>query len=202
MVAIPQSGDRSAMNIRPARSPFVTAKMSVTRLAIVIGFSVAALAGIPAVRAQTATDASSELRRGDQHFLRDLIERTEQNLAAAKVAQSDAGDPRVRRFAASLADRDQDLDRELTGFANAHHFVSGIPAASRWKWSDELRKRSGSEFDRKFLGRAIDAHEELLGALKDAADDAKDPALRAIAQSRVSQYKQMVEQAEELKGSL
>lgn len=83
-----------AMNFRPAHSPFVAAKMSLTRLALALRFSVAALAGNPAVRAQTATAASPQLRRGDQHFLRDLIERAGQHLAAAKVAQSDASDPR------------------------------------------------------------------------------------------------------------
>ncbi len=176
--------------------------MTATRLLAVLGLVVAGMAAGPRAHAQDATAPATELRRGDQHFIRDLIQRTEQNLAAAKLAQSDAADPRVRRFAASLAEQDQDLDRALTALASAHHFVTGLPAESRWKWTDELRKASANDFDRKFLGRAIDAHEELLGALKDAADDATDPVLRDIAKSRVSQYKQIVDQAEELKGSL
>lgn len=191
-----------SMNSHSIIPPCVIRKTAAARLVAVLGFSLAALVANPAAHAQDTTNASAKLRRGDQHFLRDLIQRTEQNLAVAKLAQSDATDSRVRQLARTLTERDQELDRALTQFADSHRFVAGIPADSRWKWTDELRKASAAEYDRKFLVRAIDAHEELLGALKDAADDAKDPVLRDIAQSHVAQYKDIVDQAEKLKGSL
>lgn len=169
-------------------------------LGLAAGF---ALAFLSVAQARDPSVASSAgLRTGDQHLLRNLMERTEQNLAAAELAQNQAHNPQIRRFAGTLAERDEALKRALDGFAGTHDFVAGITAQERSKWTDELRTTRSSAFDGKYLGRAIDSHEELLGALKETADDADSAQLRSLAQHHVRQYSDLVDEAEELKGSL
>lgn len=165
-------------------------------------FATVALIMCTPASGQEVRIASTDLRRGDQHFLRDLLPRTEQNLAAAKLAQAQATDPQVRQFAAATVTSDESLQHELNEFAQAHGFTAGISERFRSKWTEELDGKTGADFDRKYMGRAIDSHEELLGALKDAADDAKDQTLRNIARRHVQEYKEIVDRAEKLKSSL
>jgi putative membrane protein len=102
-------------------------------------------------------------------------------LAAARLAQQNAHDEKVRSFAAQmLQDHTVEAD-ELRDALKRTHGVRAEPQMTAQQQRSLERLRKAGDFDDDYAAAEIAEHERELAALRDYADNGMDPALSEFA---------------------
>jgi putative membrane protein len=98
--------------------------------------------------------------------------------------QSSADD--VRAFAQRMIDDHSKGNRQLADLASSDHLrVPGELDLDHRVAADDLRKRSGDDFDRTYLGQQVAAHQETLHLLEWQLAAGQDDALKDFAKENI-----------------
>jgi putative membrane protein len=123
---------------------------------------------------------------GVTHSDRRFLERASRDgiaeVALAKLAQQRAMRPEVRQFADEILADHEKANSDIAIFATAR----GVVPATRidddhQELMDELSKRVGPDFDREYMKRMVEDHEEDVEAFEDESRKGDDFELRQFA---------------------
>lgn len=103
-------------------------------------------------------------------------------LEAARLAREKSPSADVKAFAAMMLTDHQKANEELKALAGRKTIT--LPARigeDAQEDIDELAKLSGADFDKRYIRLMVDDHEEDVKLFKKAAEDSRDPDLKAFA---------------------
>jgi putative membrane protein len=98
------------------------------------------------------------------------------------AAQTHASAEQVKRFGSMMVRDHTKANDELKSIAATKNIT--IPATmgnDQRKMADDLMAKSGTEFDKKYMSMMVDDHKDDIGKFEDAAENAKDPDVKAFA---------------------
>lgn len=134
-----------------------------------------------------ALDAAAHVLSGDD---KDFLERAAQSSRAeielGELAQRKGMRDEVRSFAERMVKDHRKATEEIARIAQARGLQ--LPAESPRGLRDdkeELAKLVGPEFDRAYMKRMLDEHEEAVERFEKQAQSAEDPDVRAFAQRQL-----------------
>jgi len=116
-----------------------------------------------------------------------------------QLAQIHAGSQRVKAFGNRMI-RDHSKDSEdLKSLADSKRvtFPNSI-SNDQQKKKEKLQKKSGPEFDKSYISLMIEDYKEDIREFKKAAENAKDPDIKAFANTRLFLLQQHLNSAESL----
>lgn len=124
-------------------------------------------------------------------------------VSAGKIAQDKAQDQRVKDFAAMMIQDHRKANEELKAIAaNKNITLPTAPGESHQKQIADLNSNTGAEFDQEFMDMMVDNHQKTIDLFEDAAEDVKDPELRAFATKTLPSLKKHLQEAEKLEDAI
>jgi len=172
---------------------------------------IAAVAGLtmllaPAV-ASAADDQAGEQRgqlsRSDYKFLRDAIEGGQTEVRLGELAKQKATDPSVKSFGDRMVTDHSKANDELKSIASSKGAT--IPATlSHGERSslDSLQKATGKDFDKEYVSTMVKDHKKDVKDFEDAADNLKDPDLKAFAAKTLPTLQEHLRMAQDLENTI
>ncbi len=147
-----------------------------------------------------SSQAASSLDGKDRRFLTDTLERLPEEVKIAKLGIARARNPAVKAFAERRMKENAEWDRELNALAVAKKF--GLPKADRERRFENLLEKPGQVFDREFVDAQKASLKTMNEWFKEAASEAKDPDVRALAEKLSRTTEQSRAEAERLESQL
>ena len=116
----------------------------------------------------------------------------------SELAAQQATNPEVRAFAQQLVTEHTQAGTELTGLASR----KGLDALARDDYDQravtKLGKKSGTDFDKAYIDKMVDAHDDAVDLFTKASRDAKDPEVQALAGKMLPKLQQHQQHAKSL----
>jgi putative membrane protein len=166
------------------------------------GLSVAATQGGPQQTQAQAPNAT--LSKDDADFYEDATQGGLLEVKLGQLAVKNATNEDVRKFAQRMIDDHTKLNTQL---AQIGHQKKGITVPSaldkkHQKEVDKLAQHTGAKFDREYMSRMVDDHENDVKAFDKEARDGKDPDLKQLAASTLPTLQDHLTQAKEIEARL
>lgn len=123
----------------------------------------------------------------------------------AQLAQSKSTNPQVQSFAGMMIAHHGQAKRKQTtlGIAEAESPLSLKLAAQTHTTVEQLKQKSGSEFDRAYLEAQVDAHQQVLDTIdQQLLPSAQNPQLKAYLEELRPQVAEHLQQARSAKDTL
>lgn len=149
--------------------------MNVVSLAVCLGALLSGCAAAERAMPGTLSDANVV-------SVLDAIDVSE--IDAAQLAKQKAYSPAVRSFAARLADEHTEKMQQTLKLANRRGLQPEKPRltaaveSTHQKTMDELRKKSGRDFDRAYLDYQVTMHQQAVKLVEDTANSVEDTRLK------------------------
>jgi putative membrane protein len=143
-----------------------------------------------------ATDA---LRPAEQVFVEKALASSGQQIRLADLGANQASSADVRAHASQLAADYRELSDTLQALVRRKGGVAGAPVGGSSENYQKLAARSGSDFDREFVRLASELSESVMNLFQQAANDAKDPEVRAFASAQLPMLRAHRNRSVELK---
>ncbi len=128
-------------------------------------------------------DAMSNENRGDMDdFIREVASGTKLEVQLGKYAQENAASQRVKNFGAMMVRDHTKVGEELKSIAQRKNIT--IPDALEREHNDllgDLQEKRGVEFDKEYMGKMVDDHQEDVDNFKKYAENGDDPDLKSFA---------------------
>lgn len=156
-------------------------------------------AGAPTGRDTMASD--KKLGWGDRRFVTKAAEAGMTEVQLAQLAATQASNTEVRNYAQKLVEDHSMVNSELTTLASRKN-VEIDQDDDKDRAYKRLADKTGSEFDREFVEHMIDEHEKDIKMFEKAAEDAKDPDVRAFASKHVGHLREHLQRAESLRATI
>jgi len=137
----------------------------------------------------------------DRRFVTKAADDGNDEIALAKLAAERATNPEVKSFAQKLVDDHTQVASELSGIASQKN-VKIDKDNDKDRTYKRLSKKSGADFDQEFVEHMIDEHEKDIKMFEKAANDAKDPDVKAFASKHVDHLRSHLQQAQSLRQSV
>jgi putative membrane protein len=105
----------------------------------------------------------------EKDFIEDQLEDSMAEIRLARLASERATNPQVKEFAAMMARDHQMAGDELKQAASASNVQPNVPAEPDGDHKDaqeELAKLSGRDFDKKYMDKMVDEHEEAVNEVE------------------------------------
>lgn len=169
-------------------------KAKTTLLAAVL----AAAIGLPAaVQAQAAADAGTALSKKDQEIVVGMARANMAEIAAAKIALTNAEGAEVKSFAQKMIDDHTQALNDVTALAQKKGLT--LPAeldAKHKSMGEKLSKLKGGTFDKLYMRQAgVADHKQVRARLKKDLAQAQDPEVKALAAKMLPTVEQHLETA-------
>jgi putative membrane protein len=114
----------------------------------------------------------------DKTFIKNATEGSLAEINFSKLALEKSKDANVRKFAGQMVEDHEKLINDVKPFAMKYDVkVSSAPLMDHAKYQ-ELKLKSGSDFDRAYVELMVKAHHEDLQAFIDEVSKTADPALK------------------------
>jgi len=141
-----------------------------------------------------------ETKEDDSEFLVDAAEIDLAEIELGKLAQQKSTNPGVKSLGKMLVDAHEKSAAELKTLADSKNFSLPTSVTEDGKEAyDKLNKETGTDFDKKFVDGAIDAHEKAIDKFKIAAENANDTEIKAWASKNVNSLREHLQHAKMLK---
>lgn len=154
------------------------------------------------MRSGTGSENSSLLTRGDRRFVTKAAELNTEEVRLSELAAQQATNPEVRAFAQQLVTEHTQATTELSGIASR----KGLDAMTRDDYDQravtKLGKKSGNDFDKAYLEKMVDAHEDAVDLFQKASRDVKDSDLQSFASKMLPKLQEHQQHARSLEQSL
>ncbi|WP_437913097.1 DUF4142 domain-containing protein [Sorangium sp. So ce302] len=123
-----------------------------------------------------------KLNESDREFVEEAGQGGLLEVRLGQLAQQRAASPDVKRFAQRMIDDHSAMNKRLAALAQQ----KGVPVPQELSQEqreevDELSRKTGAEFDRKYMSEMVDDHEDDVEEFKEATKEAKDADVRRFA---------------------
>ena len=172
---------------------------------IVLALACGALAALP-TQAQsqdkaTKQGAAKSLERKDANFLSDMAKADMAEVSAGKLAASKAASAEVRKYGQHMVEEHSKMLAEGGKVAKSKGVTPPSELDKKHKSAaQKLEELQGAEFDRAYMEQMVKDHEDALKLAKEAASEAKDPEVKALAQKAMPHLRKHLEMAKQLAG--
>ena len=123
--------------------------------------------------------AAQDTKSADKTFIKDSSEGSLAEVNFAKLALEKSQDPNVRKFANKMIEDHEKLITSMKPFAAKYGVKpSGTPVMDHAKY-EELKMKSGTDFDRAYVEAMVKDHHDDLKKFKDEEASTSDPELKA-----------------------
>ncbi|MEO6681875.1 MAG: DUF4142 domain-containing protein [Ginsengibacter sp.] len=103
-------------------------------------------------------------------------------IEAGKIAAEKATNPDVKALAQKMVDDHSKISDDLKAVAASKNMVlPTMLSESQQKDLNDLREKTGNEFDKAFVNMMVDDHKDDVDAFQDAADKLDDPDIKNFA---------------------
>ncbi len=120
-----------------------------------------------------------------------------------KMAQQKATNAKVKEFAAMMVTDHTGANADVKSLAASKNVT--LPAAvsdEHKSTADNLSKKSGAEFDKDYMDAMVKDHQKTVDLFEDAANDAKDADVKALAAKTLPKLRAHLDQAKAIQSSL
>lgn len=130
-------------------------------------------------KSDTKHDATSNTKSADKSFIKDSIEGSQAEINFAKLALQKSKDANVRKFAEKMIHDHGLLIQSMRPFAVKYGVkASGAPMMDHMKF-DELKMKSGTDFDRAYVEDMVKDHHDDLQKFRDEESKTDSQTLKA-----------------------
>jgi len=141
-----------------------------------------------------------DAKEDDSEFLVDAAEIDLAEIEIGKLAQQKSTNAGVKSLGKMLVDAHEKSAAELKALADSKNFSLPTSITEDGKEAyDKLNKETGTDFDKKFVDAAVDAHEKAIDKFKIAAENANDAEIKAWASKNVNTLREHLQHAKLLK---
>jgi putative membrane protein len=154
----------------------------------ILHLSAAALAALTLATSGLAADT---LSREDKEFLKNAGELGMTEVVLGNLAVEKATSPELKALGARLVADHTVSNEELVALAVKKGVQMTLePTAVQKKMLANFKDKSGAEFDKELMEHVRKDHEKGLHAFTDAAEDSKDPDIKAFAMKNIAVMQQ------------
>jgi len=129
----------------------------------------------------SGSGSSDTLARADRRFVTKAAELNTEEVRLSELAAQQASNPEVRAFAQQLVTEHTQATTELGSLSTR----KGLDPMAREDYDQravtKLGKKTGSDFDKAYLEKMVDAHDDAIDLFEKESKNAKDPELQAFA---------------------
>ena len=126
---------------------------------------------------ETATIDNSAQEFAEEAALGNMME-----IEASKIALSQASHPDVKAFAQQIIDDHTKVAEDLNRIASTKNMMlPTMLSESQQKDLNDLREKTGNDFDKKYVSRMVNDHKDDVDDFRDAADNLNDADLKTFA---------------------
>jgi|SRR5688500_1812185 len=177
-------------------------------LGICLAASVVACAGDRANENTAGRDAGTAVgttgANAERDFIEDQLEDGKAEVNLGKLASERATHPQVKEFAQMMVTDHQMAGEELRQVATKANVQLREPAEAdrdHKNAEEELSKASGAEFDRKYMNKMVDEHQEAVNEIEKKLDS-DNAGVKQWAQKVLPKVRQHLEQAKQIQQTL
>jgi len=156
--------------------------------------------------AEDQNDAKFEdnnAKEDDSEYLVDAAETDLEEIEVGKLAELKGTDAEVKSFGKMLVDDHTKSFQELKSFSDKKQISLPLVITEDGKEAfNDLDKKAGLDFDKKFAQMMVDGHESALKDAEKVSKDAKDEAIRLWAANKIPTLTAHLEHAKKLKERL
>ncbi|MDQ3535374.1 MAG: DUF4142 domain-containing protein [Bacteroidota bacterium] len=135
----------------------------------------------------------------DSEFVVEAAGSSMMEIELGQLAVQKANSQEVKNFAQKMVDDHSRANEKLKQIAQRKNIAlpNGIPNDHR-KHIDDLREKSGREFDKEYMDLMVSEHKDDVSKFEDAADDLNDNEIKSFAQETLPKLRQHREEAEQI----
>jgi putative membrane protein len=138
-------------------------------------------------------------KKSDATFVLKASESDLAEIELGKLAMKQAGNARVREFAAKMVKDHTKSSEELAPIAKKHGFALAKEVNSTHKdVCAKLKKLSGAQFDREYMAGQVNAHQKAVKLFMQQSKSGNDADLRAFARKTLPIIQEHYKMAQEL----
>ncbi|MBE7171381.1 MAG: DUF4142 domain-containing protein [Williamsia sp.] len=129
---------------------------------------------------------NSSVEHDDSKFAVDAASGGMLEVALGQLAVQKSQNQRVKNFGSMMVTDHTKANNELKALAGNKNIV--LPAAlgdDAQKHVDEMSKKTGTDFDKAYIGMMVDDHKDDIDEFEKAADKAKDVDLKSFASTKL-----------------
>ncbi len=120
-----------------------------------------------------------------------------------KLAMANASAPRVKEFGKAMIDDHTTANAELSSVAQSKNIaLPAVPDNSKQKKIDELRQKTGTDFDKAYIDLMVSDHKDDIDLFQKEADKGNDADLKAWASAKVPVLQHHLQMAQEIQSEL
>lgn len=127
-------------------------------------------------------EAESSEPESVEDFVKEAASGGLMEVELGRYAEQNATNPRVKNFGAMMVRDHQKANDELKSIATGKNIT--VPATmenNHMNKTEELKKETGAEFDRKYMDEMVEDHEKDIDKFRKQAENGKDPEIKAFA---------------------
>lgn len=131
-------------------------------------------------------------------------------IAAGKLATSKATDPSVKAFARKMVSDHQQMLKSTTKLASTANIdyataskddIGDLRNDSKEALQDLTGKAAGNDWDQDYVGKQVDAHQDVIDHVNDFTKSAKNPQLVSMLQQALPKLQSHLKAAQDLQNS-
>jgi putative membrane protein len=188
------------MNITPSLKSAARFHLLVAATAMIAASTAAFAAQSTTVRTDRTDDrvvvTKPAIKRADRDFFEKAAKASMEEVQISRVAAERSSNPDVKRLAQMIIDDHQGANEELASLA-ANKGVA-LPAKDT-AFEDKWTKHKASDFDRDYLDKMVNAHEDAVKLFEREAKNGDDAEAVAFARKHLAALQHHLQQAVDLK---
>jgi putative membrane protein len=145
--------------------------------------------------------SADTLAQQDQAFLQQAAHNGHAELSAGRLALIKARNPQVQAFAQRMIEDHTRIGEELVTIATARNYKPPTEPSMLQKGKEMVIGGMADEtFDRRYvIQMGVEAHQDTIRLFEKAANEARDPEVKAFASKHLPRLRQHLQDARELK---
>ncbi len=169
------------------------------RMSVPVVAGLALMLGAGLMFAAESGGEKGQLSARDYKFLKEAASGGMAEVEVGELAKTKGTDQSVRSFGERMVTDHKKANDELKQIASSKGATVPTEIAHSDRTTiDKLQKATGAEFDKEFAAAMVKDHRKDVKEFKDAADDVKDPELKAFAQKTLSTLQEHLRLAEDM----
>jgi putative membrane protein len=153
--------------------------------------------------ARAADENHGQLTSADYKFAVDASRANTEEITLGQLAAQKATDPAVQQYAQRMIQDHTKANQQLSQIiAQKGATLPTTTTTSQEKETDHLAKLSGTDFDKAYMGHMVKDHKKDVKEFQKAADNAKDPDLKAFAANTLPTLQEHLQMAENTEAAL
>lgn len=139
----------------------------------------------------------------DKSFIQNAYEDGLAEIKMGEMGQNKTDNADIKAFASQMVTDHSKANAELKTLADSKNVtVSSSPSLVEQGQAKLLDARSGGSFDKNFIDDLVTAHKKAVAAFEKAANEAKDPDVKAFAAKTLPTLQQHLSEAEQLQAKI